>query len=142
MLRACRNRGLPRQTHAPQITVRRAGFSRRNRSQRSVLWSFAPRGRFADDLFIPPRVVALGKGDGNIAADDGAERSAFSKHTHVNVDQEEGNREESRNRMDEHGDVAQEAQVPRNVFREPENDTGRKQRNRAPEKSPEEKLLA
>src|SRR6266567_3776294 len=118
MLRACRNRGLPWQTHAPRITVRRAWFSRRNRSQRSALWSFPPRGRFADDLFIPPRVVALGKGDGNIAADHGAERA------HVNVDQEEGNREESRNRMDEHGDVSQEAEVPRNVLREPKDDAG------------------
>src|SRR2546425_7778090 len=40
-------------------------------------------------------VVALGKGDGNIAANDRTKCSALRKHAHVDVDQKQANRERS-----------------------------------------------
>src|SRR5260370_1047458 len=68
--RACRNREIQRRTGVPRITARRAGFARRTRFHRFVVWSFARRGEFADDLIIPAGVIALGKREGNIAAND------------------------------------------------------------------------
>src|SRR5205807_8501867 len=126
----------------PRRADRRPGYARLTRSQRFVRWSFARCRRIADDFFIPAGMVALGEGHGNIAANYRAERSALRKHAHINVDQEQANRDERRRGMNENGNVAQEAEIPRNVFREPQHDAAGKQHHGAPEKSPEEEFLS
>src|SRR5207249_5449061 len=111
--RVCRNSETQRQMSIPRISVRRGGCARRTRSQRFVLWSFARRGRFADDFFIPAGMVALGEGDGNVTANDRAKRAALREHAHVHVNQEKANGEQRRRGMNKNGNVAQEAKVPR-----------------------------
>src|SRR5256885_15287045 len=116
----------PRSTLFPYTTLfrsqqdaQRAPFARRTRSHRSVLSSFAPRGRIADDLFVPAGVIALGKSDRNIAANDRAKCSALGKHAHIDVDQEQANREERRRGVNDNGNVSQGAKIPWDAFREP-----------------------
>src|SRR6266481_6143724 len=118
---ACRNPGIPTRRDALRTTVPRAGCAQHTRTHRFVLWSFARRGGTACDLFVPARMVAFGKRLRHIAANHGAKRSAFRKHAHVDVYQEEPNRQQSRRGMNQHGDIAQETETPRNVFREPKN---------------------
>src|SRR5437867_234731 len=129
----CRNSETQRQMSIPRISVRRGGCARRTRSQRFVLWSFARRGRFADDFFIPAGMVALGEGDGNVTANDRAKRAALREHAHVHVNQEKANGEQRRRGMNKNGNVAQEAKVPRNVLREPQYDAAGEQGHGAPE---------
>src|SRR5260370_9723943 len=86
---ACRNREIQQRTRVPRTVARPAVFARRTRFHRFVVWSFARRGGFADDLIIPAGVVALGKSEGNIAANDRTNRSALPKHAHVDVDQKQ-----------------------------------------------------
>src|SRR5689334_9338618 len=126
----------------PRKGDRRGECARRTRSQRFVPWSFARRGGSADDFFIPAGMVALGEGDGNIPANDRAKCTALREHPHVNVNQEQANREKRRCGMNENRNVSQEAEIPRNVLREPQHGAGGKQRYRAPEKSPEEEFLS
>ena len=87
-------------------------------------------------------MVALSEGDGNVAADDGAERATFREHAHVDVDQKKSNGEERGRRVKQDREIAQEAQVPGNGFREPQDNTSDEQGDGSPEKSPEKEFLA
>src|SRR5207245_11716164 len=117
--RACKTPGTPWRRSAARPAGRSSGFARRTRPDRSVVRSFARAGRFAHDFVIPAGVVAFGKGDGNVPADDGAKRAALGKNSHVQMNHEKPDGEQRGRRMNEDGKIPQEAQIPGNVFGEP-----------------------
>src|SRR5216684_1021233 len=134
---ACRNRGILTQRDALWTAVPRAECARHTRTYRFVWRSFARRVRIARYLFVPARMVAFGRRLRHIAANHGAKRSAFREDAHVDVDQEEPDREQCCRRMNQHGDIPQETETPRDVFGEPQNGAGKQEQQTAPEKAPE-----
>src|SRR5438445_4066672 len=133
---AGRMRGFPRQKNRWLTNTRRAECARRSSA------SFPRCVGPAHDLVVPGRVIALSEVQSDVAVNYGPECTTLCEHAHVNVNQEVCNRKQRSDRMQEHRNIAQPAEIPRDPFRKPQYNSSQQQYDRGIEKTPKQSFLS
>src|SRR5215472_2341382 len=87
-------------------------------------------------------MVALGESYRNVTANDGSKGAAFGEQAHVEMNHKQADGKQSRSGMDDDRQIAQKAEVPREIIRKPKHHAAQKQQGPTPEEPPKEELLA
>src|SRR5689334_500579 len=141
LLLASRSAELRQQRDTSMPEARRGEYARHVLKRQPGRLSFPTRRGGPYHFLIPGGMITPGEFRRDIAANDGPESAAFGEDAHINVEHEKADGDERGANMDNDGGIAEEAQAPRNVLREPENQAAEQQEDGTNEETPEEELL-